>query len=248
ETAVSHEPAPYAGTTLDLQEVDLERAGRAVVREHVAVLEQTYRHLQPLNLERYFKLLRYAPGIEEYAALAALERVLTGSSDYAHVVCDTPPTGLTLRMLALPQLTLDWIGRLAALRREILDKRHTIYRLSRGDETSTTLPYRAADDPVMRTLDAMQARYTRLQTALAGPDTDVVVVFNPDRLALAESRRLLAGLAALGLSCRTAWHNKFPAGDPAEAERVEAALLGPYPGIRRIRVGTGHAWDTELAV
>jgi arsenite-transporting ATPase len=105
---------------LYLQEIDLDTAASEYVKTNVSLLTEVYGYLQSFNMDKYFKVLRFSPGIEEYAALTALEKILRNEvSKYDYLVIDTPPTGLTLRMLALPRITLTWVDQLIRLRKEI---------------------------------------------------------------------------------------------------------------------------------
>jgi arsenite-transporting ATPase len=118
-----------------LREVDLHRLSRDYLEREIGVLTRTYSYLQALNLDRYFSVLKYSPGIEEYALLTSIEETIRkDGADFDTNIFDTPPTGLTLRFLALPQITITWIDRLAQIRRQILDKRHTHQKI-RGPAT-----------------------------------------------------------------------------------------------------------------
>jgi len=220
-----------------LREVDLDAISTRYVRENIALLEETYGYTRSLNLDRTFRFLRYSPGIEEYAALTALEEILREEGRFDRIVFDTPPTGLTLRILALPGVTLGWQGRLIRLRRTILDKRYTIHNLQAdGEDREVRLPHREEDDPVMRTLQRSHARFTALQDRLKGADNTVVLVFNPDYLSLRESLRLVRGLTDLALPLRAAFLNKSDDAEPQDADKVEREILEACPGLRLERV------------
>ncbi|HQB30606.1 MAG TPA: ArsA-related P-loop ATPase, partial [Syntrophales bacterium] len=81
--------------TLTLQEVDLQKLARDYLERETRVLGETYRYLQVLNLDNYFSILKYSPGIEEYALLTSIERTINEETDFDYLVFDTPPTGLT---------------------------------------------------------------------------------------------------------------------------------------------------------
>jgi arsenite-transporting ATPase len=244
---------------LSLREVSLERAAKLYVRQNEELLRELYGYLKPLNFDRYFSLLRYSPGVEEYAALIALERQLADAADLDYIVFDTPPTGLTLRILALPRLTLGWLERLAGLRRAILDKRHTIHNLTgRFDPEGTHLPWRESDDPVMRKLGELRDRYERMAGKLRAEGSGVALVFNPDCLSLTESRRLLEGLRDLELPVRILFHNKIEPEQEHEAGSFERELTGGDPpdmpvvrisAARRVHQGpAGFGQDLASAV
>ncbi len=195
---------------LALQEIDLQKRAKAYLKSEINVLTDTYKYLQVLNLDKYFSVLQYSPGIEEYALLNSIEEIIASGNEYDYVIFDTPPTGLTLRFLALPSVTVTWIDRLTQIRKTILEKCHTIHRI-RGplSNEETVLDYDEKTDKVMRRLDELRRKYEELNAILRGADCGIVVVFNPDVLSLRESERLIEALANLRLPLRLLIHNKI---------------------------------------
>lgn len=206
--------------TLDLQEADLERAASDYIKKNTDILTQIYSYTKAFNLDMYFKVLRYAPGVEEYAALTALEEVLHNKPKYDIIVFDTPPTGLTLRILALPRISITWIDRLRRIRRDILDKRHTVHTITgKYVEEGTKLVYSLDDDPVTQKLRQLFDRYVGVAKHLESADNTIAVVFNPDYLSLRESQRIFRGLSDLNLRVDVAITNKYH--DQAEPVAIE---------------------------
>jgi len=225
-----------------LREVDLHRLSRDYLEREIGVLTRTYSYLQTLNLDRYFSVLKYSPGIEEYALLTSIEETIRqDGANFDTIIFDTPPTGLTLRFLALPQITITWIDRLAQIRRQILDKRHTIRKI-RGPATEEEkqreekLAYDEKDDAVLQRLTALKANYESLTGILQGPDCGVVLVFNPDMLSLRESERLVEGLRDINLPLRLLIQNKVTAENHAVADQVAAELRKMVREVPLIRV------------
>ncbi len=97
---------------LDVAEANLDRAAEIYIQKNIDILTQIYSYTKAFNLDLYFKVLRYSPGVEEYAALTVLEEVFRTETDYDFIVFDTPPTALTLRILALPNIAVTWVDRL----------------------------------------------------------------------------------------------------------------------------------------
>jgi arsenite-transporting ATPase len=217
--------------TLHLREVDLKKLARDYLEQETRVLSESYHYLRTLNLDRYFSILKYSPGIEEYALLTSIEKTLREEDAYDYIVFDTPPTGLTLRFLALPQVTMAWIERLTAIRRQILDKRHTIQKI-RGPRKEgeanpeIRLQYDEKDDDILNRLRTLDGNYAALSRKLQGKDCGVVVVFNPDLLSLRESERLIEGLRELKLPLALLIANKVTEENRATAARVSEALKG----------------------
>ncbi len=81
--------------TLYLKEIDLKELSKAYLEQGINVLSDTYKYLQVLNLDSYFSVLKYSPGIEEYALLTSIKETIRSQSGFQYIVFDTPPTGLT---------------------------------------------------------------------------------------------------------------------------------------------------------
>lgn len=214
---------------LYLQEVDLRQMARAYLEKETNVLSDTYGYLKALNLDHYFSVLKYSPGIEEYALLTSIEKAIREDTDFDYLLFDTPPTGLTLRFLALPQVTVTWIERLTAIRRQILEKRYTIQKIRRplkaGEEKrEIRLGYDEKDDDILNRLLVLQENYGKLTAVLQGATCGIVLVFNPDLLSLRESERLIEGLGDLKLPLRLLVQNKVTEENRTIADQVTGAL------------------------
>ncbi len=222
---------------LSLKEVDLRKLSREYLKREINVLTDTYRYLQTLNLDNYFSVLKYSPGIEEYALLTSIEKTIREEKDFDFIIFDTPPTGLTLRFLALPSITITWIDRLIQIRRTILEKRHTIHRL-RGtlDDAETILDYREEDDDVLKRLKRLNDNYQSLNRVLQGEDSTVALVYNPDILSLRESGRLIEGLQDLKLPLRMLINNKVTGNNETMSDYVDERMGQMAPGIAIKRI------------
>lgn len=221
---------------LYLKEIDLQKRSKAYLKKEINVLSDTYRYLQTLNLDQCFSVLQYSPGIEEYALLTSIEETIRKGSDFEYVVFDTPPTGLTLRFLALPRVTITWLDRLSKIRRKILEKRYTIVKIKGGEKEKTLLKYDPQDDEVLQRLCRMNDNYQSLNTVLQGESCSIVLVFNPDVLSLRESQRLVDGLRDLNLPLRLLINNKITEDNQAMATQVEASItcLAPQIPLQRV--------------
>ena len=208
--------------TLFLSEVNLQKLSREYLEQETSVLSNTYSYLKTLNLDTYFSILKYSPGIEEYALLTSIEKTIRDETGFDYIIFDTPPTGLTLRFLALPKVTITWIERLMQIRRQILEKRYTIHRIRGTLSTEETiLDYREEDDDILKRLKKLDKNYQDLDSALRGGDCHVALVFNPDILSLRESQRLIEGLRELGLPLRLLINNKITETNKEMARHVE---------------------------
>ncbi len=240
---------------LQLKEVDLQKRAKAYLQTEIEALSGTYRYLQALNLDCCFSVLKYSPGIEEYALLTSIEETLRDETDFDYVIFDTPPTGLTLRFLALPAITLTWIDRLMDIRLEILKKRYTIQKIRGTDKEKSVLKYDPEDDALLTRLKTMRANYQALGRILQSEACSFIVVLNPDILSCRESERLLNGLRDLGLPVRLLINNKVTAENVEIAAEVEACvgkLIGEKVPLKRVclsaRLGKsnrGKLYDIE---
>jgi len=211
--------------TLFLKEVDLKKLSKAYLKREIRVLSDTYKYLQILNLDTYFTVLKYSPGIEEYALLTSIEESIKTENSFDYIVFDTPPTGLTLRFLALPQITVTWLDRLTQIRKKIIEKCYTIQNI-KGPQSAgeTILSYDEKDDGILQKLYSLKSNYQSLNRILQGNDCSIVLVFNPDMLSLKESLRLIKGLKELKLPLRLLLHNKISPESGETMVRVEKEI------------------------
>ena len=211
--------------TLHLKEVDLRKIAEAYLKREINVLSDAYKYLQVLNLDGYFSVLKYSPGIEEYALLTSIKETIQAESGFDYIIFDTPPTGLTLRFLALPRVTITWIDRLVLIRQKILEKCYTIHRI-RGDKSKeeTLLFYNENDDGILNKLYELKSGYQSLNTILQGKDSSIVLVFNPDRLSIRESERLIRGFQELRLPLRLLLHNKVIPNNGEMVDQIETRM------------------------
>ncbi len=173
-------------------EVNIDNVVREYLNEMVSNLKKIYKYIEVINLDRYFDVLKYSPGVEEYAILKALSTYIR--SDYDAVVFDTPPTGLTLRVLSLPNVTSVWLEKLIELRKAILDRRRTIESIS---GKNYDLPSREEEDGVMKELLKMKEDTDWLKEKII--ESRIFGVVNPDELSYLEMMRAKKTLEELGL-------------------------------------------------
>jgi len=217
-------------------EVNMDAAIARYLSDSSDRLKQMYGHLKVINLEGYLDALKLSPGIEEYATLQALQELLQkADGQYDVVVFDTPPTGLTLRVLALPSVSLMWGERLMKLRREILDKRRTIENIQgekrfvlEGKEYK--LPTDVKSDRVMTELVGYVAGMRGLNALQSDSRSSrVMPVMNADRLSLFETNRALESLGNLGMAIGPIIVNKvgMKTSDERTIENIRKELRRP---------------------
>ena len=233
---LSHRKKKFAHN-LYLQEANLEEAASDYVKQNTDILTEVYSYTRAFNLDLYFKVLKHAPGVEEYAALTAMEELLRTETDFDYIVFDTPPTGLTLRILALPRITITWVDRLTRIRKDILAKRHTVHNITgQYQEQGIRLAYKEEDDSVMKKLRELFKRYVALSKTIESQDSSIAVVLNPDYLSLRESQRILIGLKDLELPLRAVFNNKYEPSLEKVADEMEKELLNSRKDVFLDRV------------
>jgi len=202
---------------LEIVEIDQERWIQKYLKGVHEEINRNYRYLTAFNLEKHFEVMRYSPGLEEYALILAFEETRKRYPDHRYMVWDMAPTALSLKFFNLPTLSLVWIEQLLALRREIISKRELITKvqlLNREVET----------DKVLRRLDRSVEEYTALKSLFQDPGrTRIELVLNPDRLSLAESRRIVTELRRIGIGLHQIVVNKVWDGAPLAAVQKEFA-------------------------
>jgi len=129
------------------------------------------------------------PGAEEVSALAALAHQAE-SGQWDLVVVDCAPTAETLRLLALPEV-LGWhLDRLLPAQRRLL----TVLRPAASAATGVPVP----GPEVLLVLRAWRELMVGVRTLLTSARASVRVVLTPERVVIAESRRVLTSLSLHG--------------------------------------------------
>ncbi len=195
-------------------ELDMEKLIKRYLKHLEENLKHTYRYLTVINLEKYFEVLSYSPGIEEYATLEAIRDILMEGNKWDVIIFDTPPTGLTLRVLALPRISLIWTDKLIEIRRKILEKRAAIANIQgpqrfRIGEEEVELPIEEDKDEVMKELRKYRSEVQFVEGVITNPKkTSVVAVMNPEALPLYETLRAAEALKKFKVPFRLIVVNK----------------------------------------
>lgn len=107
-------------------EINIEQRLDNYLKKTIHMMKRLYAYLKVVYLEGFLDVLRFSPGMEEYAVILSLEDIFDSYKEMDFIIFDTPPTGLTLSFFALPGLSLLWIENLVHLRRKILSRRSSI--------------------------------------------------------------------------------------------------------------------------
>jgi arsenite-transporting ATPase len=180
---------------LEVMETDLDRWVKKYLKDTERDFRSVYKYQEAFNLQRYFKTLKYSPGLEEYAVLLALMDTLRRFADRDYIVFDTPPTALTLKFLALPDVSLLWLQELSQFRQLILDKEQIITRIQQGRKQEIR-----ERDPILGKIAALVDMYRGMSELLKDTATTrTFLVLNPDELSLAESQLIWKEMTNLGM-------------------------------------------------
>lgn len=182
-------PTPVDGGLFGL-EVDVNRELAASWGEVLAFAREIAAH-NPRVDSLVAEECAVLPGMEEALALMRLQS-LVESGDWDVLVVDSPPTGDLLKLLRLPDV-LDWLVQ----RFLPLDQRALRHVRPLAEALQWPLP----EEGVLRQMEAWHARALRIGATLLDPAVaSVRLVFTPDRVALAETRRALTWTSLLGLN------------------------------------------------
>lgn len=229
---------------LEAIEIDVDRMIIEYLNELSNKLKHTYRYLSVMNLDRYFDVLKNSPGIEEYATLEGIKKFVFGNN-YDVVVFDTPPTGITVRVLAMPKISMIWADNLISMRRKILSRRQMIenvkgkFEATVGDEV-VELTSDEKSDPIMAELVNYRREMKALKDVFTSEDTSVSIVTMAEDLAYFETKRIMESLAEFKIPLRKIYLNKFMrienppvqiSGKIKEQERVTEKMKEKFKGV-----------------
>jgi arsenite-transporting ATPase len=179
--------------TLMIKEVDTDFWIEKYLKETTAQIKDTYKYESAFNLQNYFNVLQFSPGLEEYALLLAFEDTLHKYAGRDFIVFDMAPTALTLRFFSLPFITLIWLEELLTLRRQIYKKKEIISKIKfAGKEIE--------QDKVKAKLKSLIGNYEHLQEHFLSETTKVNLVMNNDKLSFSEAFRIRQKLADISIA------------------------------------------------
>lgn len=179
--------------TLMVKEVDTDFWIEKYLKETTDQIKETYRYESAFNLQNYFNVLQFSPGLEEYALLLAFEDTLQKYGDQDYIVFDMAPTALTLRFFSLPFITLIWLEELLTLRSQIYKKKEIISKIKiAGREIE--------QDRVKAKLESLIGNYENLRQQFLSDTTCVNLVMNNDKLSFSEAFRIRKKLSDISIA------------------------------------------------
>jgi arsenite-transporting ATPase len=203
----------HLSKTLDAIEVDVDRMILEYLNELSSKLKHTYRYLSVMNIDRYFDILKNSPGIEEYATMEAIKKFVA-IKDCDAVVFDTPPTGMTIRVLAMPRVSLVWTEQLVKMRKRILSTRGMVENVqgkfeAEVDGEKVVLSSSEKEDPIMQELLSYREELRALRDMFSSEYSYINIVTMAEDLALFETKRIIESLGEFKIKVRTIYLNKF---------------------------------------
>ncbi len=217
---------------LNIFEPDIEQFIKQYLNSSEQLLQKNYRYLTALNLEHHFKILKQAPGLEEYGLLLAFQHFWKNRTNPSEVlIFDMPPTAIALKFFSLPFVSLVWLEQLLKLRNEILQKKEIISKVKFGKVEVET-------DAIKKNLEQQLASYRKIVQLLR--DCQIVLVANPDSVSLAESKRIKERLSDLNIEISEFYLNKSEKQTPNSVRDYErfAARVKLIPKAAIDLVGT----------
>ena len=157
------------------------------------------------EVDRQLELARLAPGTLEAALLERMAELMGDAGGrFDLVIFDTAPTGHTLRLLSLPEIMTAWTDGLLRHDERASRLSSVLRRFGGGPKGDDLLmaggaPAGHAEDSraarLTEILRVRQAKLRRARDLLLDPAaTAFILVLNPDRLSILESRKALASL------------------------------------------------------
>jgi len=163
-------------------------AYRGVIEALAAEFRDAGLRLDDADLERLFEA-GVIPGGDEVAALEYVARY--ADTDYDALVLDTAPTGHTLRLLDLPAVLAETLGVAGDVRRRV----GRTARAARSVVLGPAAYWGAGSDDADDAVTALRDRVGRVGAILTDPErTRFRAVLTPERMAIAETERLVASL------------------------------------------------------
>jgi len=186
---------------LVVKEVDVDYWIEKYLKETEKAIKRTYSYESAFNLQNYFNVLQFSPGLEEYALLLAFENIIHTFDDKDIIIFDMAPTALTLRFFSLPFITLIWLEELLKLREKIYAKKEIISEIKIGRKT-------IQQDKIKAKLEILIQQYEHLGDHFKSDAAKINLVMNNDKLSFSEAFRIKKKLNDIGIHIESVLVNK----------------------------------------
>ena len=210
--------------TLWVKEVDTDFWMEKYLKETTKQIKDTYKYESAFNLQNYFNVLQFSPGLEEYALLLAFGDTIHKYGDQDFIVFDMAPTALTLRFFSLPFITEIWLEELLKLRSQIYKKKEIISKIKIASKE-------IEQDRVKAKLKSMIGEYENLRQEFFSDTTRINLVMNNDKLSFSEAYRIRQKLSDISIGIDRIVINKLnPEESTAKIENeFKEQTIGRFP-------------------
>ncbi len=198
EKNLSDKPYPISPFFKVLQ-IDRDKEIKRYLKSTIQDVKKTYSYMTAFNLDGYFDVLKYSPGMEEYALVTTFLRIREEFKNYDYLIIDMPPTAVVLRFFNLPTLSLTWIEQLEKLRKEIYKKKEIISKIKfAGKEIER--------DKVLVKIKEIKETYINLKDIFQNQNNNkfsgVYIIFNHDLLSINETKRIIKDFDNFNISTK----------------------------------------------
>ena len=191
ETEFSEKPKTIQ-KALAVREIDSQYWIDRYLKQTHRQICKTYLYESAFCLQDHFKVLKFSPGLEEYALLTAFEDTLQHVSNEDVLIFDMAPTAMAMRFFSLPGNTDIWLRELLKIRNLILKKKEIVANIRNGRCDM-------GRDRVKDKIEVLIDRHSRLRDSFLSNATAVNLVMNTDPLSLSEAVRIQRGLTDIGI-------------------------------------------------
>lgn len=138
------------------------------------------------------------PGADETVAFLKLLEFIENPLEYEVIIYDTAPTGHTLKLLSLPELTSNWLFKIAMLRQKLSSTLGGIKKIFGGGGKNVN----TAD--MKQSIDVLRKRIESAREHLQNhEETEFIPITIPTLMSIWETERLLQALRQYGISAKT---------------------------------------------
>jgi arsenite/tail-anchored protein-transporting ATPase len=199
---------------LFIKEVDIDAWMAAYLKDAEKQLKTAFSYQTAFNIQNSYKILKYSPGLQEYALLLAFEHNLSCSDEWDFMIFDMPPTAMTIPFFSLPFVTLLWLKELLKLRNQIWKKKEIVSKIKFGRKEFE-------QDRVKTALVSLIERHELLKNHFSSQRTQINLVLNEDHLSISEAHRIIQKLSELHINVDRIIVNKTVTGTVGEQLRCE---------------------------
>lgn len=188
---------------LQVIEIKIDKWIKEYLNDIEMQVRKNYTYLTAFNVDDYFQMIKYSPGIEEYALITAFKKLSERYKEKDYLIFDMPPTALTVKFFGLPHLSLLWLEKLLLLRKQILKKKEIITKIKFINKEKET-------DKILQKLNSQIELFHNLKKEFADKKkTKINLVMNSDKLSLSESKLISSKLKEFNLSINDLIINKI---------------------------------------